>query len=102
MHVTLVHVHVKPEHVEEFVEASRRNHEGSVREPGNVRFDVLQSAEDPTRFVLYEVFRSAEDNAAHKKTSHYLAWRAAVEGFMASPREGKTYAVVAPEDPRRW
>lgn len=102
MHVTIIHVDVKPEHVDRFVEASRKNHEGSVREPGNVRFDVLQSAEDPTRFVLYEVFRSAEDNAAHKKTPHYLAWRAAVEDLMASPRQGKNYLVVAPQDPERW
>ena len=102
MHVTLVHVHVKPERVEEFVAAIRRNHEGSVREPGNLRFDVLQSAEDPTRFVIYEVFRSAEDVAAHKKTAHYLAWREEVEGWMASPREGKTYRALAPEDPERW
>jgi len=102
MHVTIIDVQVKQEHVEAFVEASRRNHEASVREPGNLRFDILRSAEDPTRFVFYEVFRSAEDNAAHKKTPHYLAWRAAVEGFMASPRQGKTYVVVAPRDPERW
>jgi autoinducer 2-degrading protein len=99
MHVTLVHVHVKPERVEEFVAAIRANHAGSVREPGNLRFDVLQSAEDPTRFVIYEVFRSAEDVAAHKKTQHYLAWRDAVEGWMASPRQGKPYVMLAPEPP---
>ena len=75
MHVTLVHVHVKPERVEEFAAATRRNHEGSVREEGNLRFDVLQSADDPCRFVLYEVFRTEEDAALHKKTPHYLAWR---------------------------
>jgi (4S)-4-hydroxy-5-phosphonooxypentane-2,3-dione isomerase len=101
MHVALVHVHVKPEHVEDFVAAIRRNHEGSVREPGNVCFDVLQSEEDPTRFVIYEVFRSAADVAAHKTTPHYLEWRAAVESHMASPRQGKSYRLLAPDDPRR-
>ena len=99
MRVTLVHVHVKPEHVEEFAAATRRNHAGSVREAGNLRFDVLQSAEDPCRFVLYEVFRSDEDVARHKTTPHYLAWREAVEGWMASPREGKPYRLIAPEGP---
>ena len=99
MRVTLVHVHVKPEHVEEFAAAILRNHAGSVREPGNLRFDVLQSAEDPSRFVIYEVFRSAEDVARHKTTPHYLAWREAVEGWMASPREGKPYRLLAPEGP---
>jgi len=99
MHVALIRVHVKPEHVEDFIAAIRRNHEGSVGEPGNFRFDVLQSAEDPTRFVLYEVFRSAADVLAHKTTPHYLAWRAAVEGFMASPREGESFRLIAPAGP---
>jgi autoinducer 2-degrading protein len=102
MHVTLVHVHVKREHVEEFIAATLRNHEGTLREPGNLRFDVLQSEEDPTRFILYEVFRTAEDADAHKRTAHYLDWRAKVEPWMASPREGKRYRALAPEDPARW
>ena len=102
MQVTLVHVHVKPEHVDAFVAISRANHEGSRREPGNLRFDVLQSADDPTRFVFIEVYRSAEDVAAHKTTPHYLAWRDAVAPWMASAREGRRYVPVAPEDPSRW
>ncbi len=102
MHVTLVHVHVKPERVAEFVEATRANHRGSVAEPGNLRFDVLRSALDPAYFVLYEVFRTAEDAAAHKGTPHYLAWREAVMDWMASPRTGENYAVIEPQDPGRW
>lgn len=102
MHVTLVHVHVKPEHVDDFVAATRRNHEGTLGEPGSLRFDVLQSAEDPTRFILVEVFQTARDADAHKRTPHYLEWRAAVAGWMASPREGKPYRAIAPEDPGRW
>jgi (4S)-4-hydroxy-5-phosphonooxypentane-2,3-dione isomerase len=97
MHVTLVHIHVLPEHVEPFVAATMRNHEGSVREPGNVRFDVLQSADDPTRFVLIEMFRDGEAAGAHKTTPHYLAWRDEVAGWMASAREGHRYILLAPQ-----
>lgn len=96
MHVTLVHVHVKPERVEEFVAATRANHEASVREPGNRRFDVLQSTEDPSRFVLYEAYASAEDAAAHKGTAHYAAWRDRVADMMAEPRRGVPYAGLLP------
>lgn len=88
MHVTLVHVVVKAEAVDAFVVATRANHEASVREPGNRRFDVLQSADDPTRFVLYEAYASAADAAAHKQTAHYAAWRDAVAPMMAEPRKG--------------
>ena len=96
MQVTLVHVHVKPEDVAAFVDATRRNHEASVKEPGNRRFDVLQSADDPTRFILYEAYASAADAAAHKETAHYLAWREAVAGFMAEPRHGVEYSGLFP------
>jgi len=91
MHVTLVHVHVKPEHLDAFVEAIRQNQAGSVREPGNVRFDVLQSRDDPTRFVIYEIFRDEAAARAHKETAHYHAWREKAEGWMASPRQGVAY-----------
>ncbi|HYQ72311.1 MAG TPA: antibiotic biosynthesis monooxygenase [Gammaproteobacteria bacterium] len=88
MHVTLVHVTVKPEHIDAFIEATRRNHEASVQEAGNRRFDVLQTADDPGQFVLYEAYVSAEDAQAHKQTAHYLAWRDAVADWMAAPRRG--------------
>lgn len=96
MHVTLVHVQVKAEHVHDFIEASRLNHEGSVREPGNRRFDVLQSADDPTKFVLVEAYASAEAAAAHKSTSHYLKWRDTVAPWMANPRQGVPYKGLFP------
>ncbi len=102
MHVTLVHVHVKPQHVEDFIAATRRNHAGTLREPGNLRFDVLQSVEDPARFILYEVFLTADDATAHKGTPHYLEWREAVASWMLSPREGKPYRALAPENPAGW
>ncbi len=89
MHVTLVHVRVKPEAVDAFIAATRVNHEASIREPGNRRFDVLQSPDDPARFVLYEAYATADDAAAHKMTAHYVAWRDAVADLMAEPRRGE-------------
>ena len=96
MHVTLVHVTVKPGHVGDFIEATRLNHEASVQESGNRRFDVLQSTDDPASFVLYEAYASAEDAAAHKQTAHYLAWRDAVADWMAVPRRGVGYTGLYP------
>ena len=89
MHVTLVHVRVKPESVAGFIAATRSNHEASIMEPGNRRFDVLQAPDDPTRFILYEAYVSAEAAAAHKQTAHYAAWRDAVADMMAEPRRGE-------------
>lgn len=91
MHVTLVHVHVKPEHVDEFINASLANAAESSKEPGNRRFDVMQSADDPCRFVLYEAYATAEDAAAHKDTPHYKTWRETVADWMAEPRQGVPY-----------
>ncbi len=96
MHVTLVHVHVKAPHVDDFIAACRLNHERSVQEPGNRRFDVLQSAEDPTRFVLYEAYESAAAAAEHKQTEHYLTWRESVAPWMAEPRQGVGYRGIFP------
>jgi autoinducer 2-degrading protein len=96
MHVTLVHVRVKPEHIDDFIAATRLNHEASVRETGNRRFDVLQSAENPGQFILYEAYASAEDAAAHKETAHYLAWRDMVADWMAEPRQGVRYHGLFP------
>ncbi len=97
MHVTLVHVHVKPQNVEDFIAATRLNHLASVQEAGNRRFDVLQSPEDPSRFVLYEAYVSAEDAAAHKQTTHYLTWRETVADWMATPRQGLSYNGLFPK-----
>ena len=96
MQVTLVQVHVKPEHVADFIEATRKNHEASIREAGNRRFDVLQSPEDPASFVLYEAYTSAEEAAAHKQTAHYRQWRDTVAGWMAQPRQGIAYDGLFP------
>lgn len=97
MYVTLVHVHVRPEHIEHFIAATKANHEASVTEPGNLRFDVLQSPEDPSRFILYEAYATATAAAAHKETPHYQKWRDVVAPWMASPRRGMRYNGLFPE-----
>lgn len=98
MLVVHVHVHVKPEFVEAFKAATVENASNSVREPGIARFDVIQQADDPTRFVLVEAYRSVEATAAHKETAHYLKWRDAVAEMMAEPRSSVKYGNVFPDD----
>ena len=97
MHIVHVHVHVHPAHVDAFLAATRENARQSAREPGVVRFDVVQEVDDPTRFVLVEVYRTADDPARHKETAHYAAWRDAVAPMMATPRRGVWYRAVAPD-----
>jgi (4S)-4-hydroxy-5-phosphonooxypentane-2,3-dione isomerase len=99
MFVTLVNVHVKAEHLPQFIEVTRANHEGSVREPGNLRFDILQSSTDPTRFVFYEAYRDEAAARAHKDTAHYAEWRDAVADWMAEPRAGVRYDGLMPAVP---
>lgn len=96
MQVTIVNVSVKPEHVDDFIEASRLNHEASVNEPGNRRFDVLQSTDDPTKFVLYEAYENAAAAAKHKETAHYRKWRETVQDWMAHARSGLHYRGLYP------
>ena len=96
MHVTLVDVRVKSENIEDFTEACRLNHESSIQEPGNFRFDILQSTEDPTKFVLYESYNNEADARAHKETPHYLAWRETVADWMAEPRQGVPFNGLFP------
>jgi quinol monooxygenase YgiN len=93
-----VHVHVKPDGIEAFRAASIDNSRASLGEPGVARFDVVQSTEDPTRFVLVEVYRSPDAPTAHKATAHYARWRDAVADLMAEPRTSVKYVNVAPED----
>jgi quinol monooxygenase YgiN len=96
--VVHVHVRVKPDAVEAFRAATLDNARASVREPGVARFDVVQSTDDPTRFVLVEVYRTADAPAAHKQTAHYARWRDAVADVMAEPRTSARYVNVFPED----
>lgn len=98
MLIVQVFVHVKPESVEAFKAASLENARHSLREPGIARFDVIQQVDDPTRFVLVEVYRRVEATAEHKETAHYVRWRDAVADMMAEPRSSVKYANLFPAD----
>ncbi len=94
MIVTIVNVRVKKEHINDFIRASKENHKGSITETGNLRFDVIQNAEEPGRFILYEAYESEEAAVKHKETPHYLKWRETVAGWMAEPRQGIKHKVI--------
>ncbi len=98
MLVVHVHVRVKPECIDAFKSATLANASASVREPGVARFDVMQQADDPTRFVLVEAYRNAKAPGAHKETAHYALWRDTVASMMAEPRTSVKYANMFPPD----
>lgn len=98
MLVVHVNVQVKPDSVEAFRRATLENAQASIREPGIARFDILQQADDPSRFVLVEVYRTADAPAAHKETAHYQKWRDTVAPFMAVPRTSVKFSNVFPDD----
>ena len=98
MLIVHVHVHVKPECVQAFKQATVENASNSVREPGIARFDVIQQADDPTRFILVEVYRNQEATVKHKETVHYAKWRDAVADMMAEPRTSVKFANMFPDD----
>jgi autoinducer 2-degrading protein len=98
MLIVHVFVHVKPDCIEAFKAASLDNARHSVQEPGIARFDVIQQADDPTRFVLVEVYRTVEATVQHKETAHYARWRDAVAEMMAEPRSSVKYANLFPAD----
>lgn len=101
MLIVQVHVRVKPGSVEAFRAATLENARNSVREPGVVRFDVVQREDDPERFLLIEIYRTPDDPARHKETAHYAAWREAVEPLMAEPRRSEKFRPLFPE-PAAW
>lgn len=96
MNIVFVFIHLKPESIQQFQEITLENAQNSVKEPGIARFDVLQQADDPTRFVLIEVYRDTEAPARHKETAHYLAWRDQVTEMMAEPRYSVKYGNIFP------
>ena len=100
MLVVHVHVRVKPEFIEAFKQATIENGRHSLREVGIARFDVIQNADDPTRFILVEVYRTDEAPSRHKETAHYAAWRDAVAPMMAEARTSVKYSNVFPPDDR--
>jgi autoinducer 2-degrading protein len=96
MYVVCVTVFVKQGHEEGFIEATKKNHEGSVGEEGCRRFDVLRAEDEPGRFFLYEVYRDREAFKAHQQTEHYLTWKATVADWMAQPRQGIKHESLFP------
>lgn len=98
MEIIHVHVHVRPEFVEKFKQATLENARNSVQEAGVARFDVIQQVDDPTKFILVEVYKTAEAPRAHKETAHYAHWRDTVAGMMAEPRQGIQFSNVFPDD----
>src|SRR5574342_238249 len=98
MQIVLVHVHVKPDFIEAFKQVTLENASHSVKESGIARFDVIQQSEDPTKFILVEVYKTAAAPAAHKETAHYARWRDTVAEMMAEPRQGIKYSNVFPND----
>jgi quinol monooxygenase YgiN len=97
MSIFHIHVRVKPEFVDAFRAATIENARNSIREPGIARFDLLQQADDPARFLLIEIYRSADAPSRHRETAHYAAWRDTVAEMMAEPRTRVEYAAVFPE-----
>ena len=98
MYIVHVFVHVKPDRLEEFIAATIENARNSVNEPGIARFDVIQQADDPTRFVLMEVYRTPDDPAKHKETAHYNRWREIAEPLLAEPRTRSVYGNIFPDE----
>ena len=98
MQIVHVHVKVKPEFVDAFKQATIENAGSSVKEAGIARFDMLQQADNPTKFILVEVYKTAEAPAAHKETAHYARWRDTVAEMMAEPRQGIKYVNIFPDD----
>ncbi|MDD7908834.1 MULTISPECIES: (4S)-4-hydroxy-5-phosphonooxypentane-2,3-dione isomerase [Pseudovibrio] len=97
MHVTLVEIQVKPDRIEDFLRVFRPNHEGSIQEPGCLRFDVLQDPEDPTKFSIYEAYVDQDAVLAHKQTPHYLKVKAELEDIMTGPRTHRVFKGILPE-----
>ncbi len=98
MYILLVHLHVKPEHLEAFQEATNENAANSRKEPLVARFDVLQQTDDPTRFVFMEAYRNAEGHVKHRETAHYNTWNARVADWLVEPRTRAIYTNVSPSD----
>ncbi|MCU0377923.1 MAG: antibiotic biosynthesis monooxygenase [Bacteroidales bacterium] len=102
MIVTCVHVNVIPSGVEEFIRLTRDNHNASILEPGNLRFDLLQMEDDSCHFMIYEAYESQEASDLHKTTLHYIKWRDAVKDLMAETRQGIRYRIVEPSSRSQW
>ena len=98
MFILQVFIHVKPEHLDAFMEATKENSRNTVQEPGCVRFDILQQNEDPTRLVLHEIYKDSTDLDHHRTTPHFAKWRETVADMFAEPRYSIQYHSVYPAD----
>jgi (4S)-4-hydroxy-5-phosphonooxypentane-2,3-dione isomerase len=101
MFILIVNLHVKPEHIDAFREATVENARNSIKEEGILRFDFLQQTDDPTRFALYEVYRDADAPVKHRETAHFNAWAAKAAQMLAEPRTRATFGNVFPAD-QNW
>ena len=102
MVVTSATIYVKPENVDDLIRASTENHHASIGEPGNMRFDVLRSMTDPTRFLLYRTCQSEAEGAERKRTNHYLKWKENVDSWMAKARDDIPRRIICPQDRNKW
>lgn len=102
MIVTCVYVHVNINNIKAFIDATVVNHNASVKEPGNLRFDFIQQSDDPCRFMLYEAYETEDAADLHKDTAHYLKWRDVVKDYMAEPRKGIKFNIIEPNDRTKW
>jgi len=102
MIVNCVYINVKPDAIKRFIDVTTANHKESVKELGNLRFDLIRQIDVPSRFMLYEAYESEDAAANHKLTPHYLKWREDVKDLMAEPREGVRYIIIEPNDPAEW
>ena len=98
MYIVHVHIHVKPDQIEDFKKVSLENAKSSIKEPGIVRFDVIQQIDDPTHFELIEAYRTPDDPAKHKETAHYNKWRELAEPMLAEPRNRTVFTNIFPND----
>lgn len=102
MIVRVINVYIKNGFTESFKDACNKNHEGSIKEPGVLRFDVLEDSNNPLHFILYEVYKDEKATKEHKETAHYRIWREEVEPWMAKPREGISCIPITPTDESAW
>jgi autoinducer 2-degrading protein len=102
MIVTCVYVNVKAEAIDGFIKLTAFNHSESLKEPGNLRFDLIQQADDPSKFMIYEAYESEEAALNHKSTPHYIKWRDSVADLMKEPRKGVKYNIIEPADRKGW
>lgn len=98
MFVVHVHVHVKRDKIDDFIAASRENASNSVKEPGVIRFDIVQQEENPDFFILEEIYKTQADSGSHKDTPHYKKWKNTVEDMMAEPRRSIRFKNIFPLD----